>query len=73
MAGEFRIAQDCIAEAINTAEAENSMSGEAMGRALLTELLTTLSQEHSAASIKEMVDYQLENLTSDEFVVTRGC
>jgi len=73
MTGEFRIAQHSIAEAINTAKAENSMSEEAMGRALLTELLATLSQEHSPASIKEMVDYQLENLTSDNFVVTRGC
>lgn len=36
------------------------MSQEAIGRLLLTD-------------VKEMVEYQLENLISDSFVVTRGC
>lgn len=73
MAGEFRIAQHYIAEAIESAKAENSMSEEAMGRALLTELLAVLSQQHTPTGLKEMIEYQLENLSSDEFVVTRGC
>jgi len=73
MAGEFRIAQHCIAEAIKSAKAENSMSEEAMGRALLTELLAVLSQQHAPNSLKELIEYQLDNLSNDEFVVTRGC
>jgi len=73
MAGEFRIAQHHIGEARETAKAENSMSEEVMGRALLTEVLAVLSQQHTPSNLKEMIDYQLENLSSDEFVVTRGC
>jgi len=73
MAGEFRIAQHHIGEAVETAKAENSMSEEVMGRALLTEVLVVLSQQQSPSNLKEMIDYQLENLSSDEFVVTRGC
>jgi len=73
MAGEFRIAQNHIGEAVETAKAENSMSEEVMGRALLTEVLVVLSQQQSPSNLKEMIDYQLENLSSDEFVVTRGC
>lgn len=73
MAGEFRIAKQNITDAMETAEAENSMSTEAMGRALLTELLAQLSKDNSPATLKDMVEYQLENLGSDSFVVTRGC
>jgi len=73
VAGEFKIAQHHIGEAIEAARAEKSMSEEAMSRALLTELLGILSKQHSPAELKEMIDYQLENISSDSFVVTRGC
>ena len=73
MAGEFRIAQNAINEAMETAEAENGMSTEAMGRALLTELLQHLSKQHSPDTLRDLVDYQLENLSADAFVITRGC
>ncbi|MGH1373491.1 MAG: hypothetical protein ACRBBW_15735 [Cellvibrionaceae bacterium] len=73
MAGEFRVAQQQITEAMETADAEGSMSRDAMGRALLTELLAQLSKDHSPETLKDMIDYQLENLGSDSFVVTRGC
>jgi hypothetical protein len=73
MAGEFKIAQRCINEAMETADAENSMTQEAMGRALLTELLTALTQHNTPEAIQDMIEYQLENLASDSFVVTRGC
>lgn len=49
------------------------MSQEAIGRVLLTEVLTSISQNYSQTDVKEMVEYQLENLISDSFVVTRGC
>jgi hypothetical protein len=73
MAGEFRVAQQQITDAMETADAEGAMSRDAMGRALLTELLTQLSQEHSPQTLKDLIDYQLENLGNDSFVVTRGC
>jgi len=73
MAGEFRIAQRHVGEAMETAEAESSMTQDAMGRALLTELLATLSKHSTPEAIRDMIDYQLENLGSDSFVVTRGC
>ncbi len=73
MAGEFRVAQQQITDAMETADAEGAMSRDAMGRALLTELLSQLSQEHSSQTLKDLIDYQLENLGNDSFVVTRGC
>ncbi|MAZ88041.1 MAG: hypothetical protein CL693_10370 [Cellvibrionaceae bacterium] len=73
MAGEFKIAQQAIRDAMETAAAENSMSQDAMGRALLAELLQALSKQSSSAELKDMVDYQLENLSTDSFVITRGC
>ncbi len=73
MAGEFKIAQQSIHDAMETASAESSMSQDAMGRALLAELLQALSKQHASAELKDMIDYQLENLSADSFVVTRGC
>lgn len=73
MAGEFRIAQNAISEAMETAEAENGMSTDAMGRALLTELLQNLSKHNDPKTLRDLVDYQLENLSADAFVITRGC
>ncbi len=73
MAGEFRIAQQQITEAMETADAESNMSRDAMGRALLTELLTQLSSHHAPEALRAMIDYQIENLGNDSFVVTRGC
>lgn len=73
MAGEFKIAQQSIRDAMEAASTESNMSQDAMGRALLAELLQTLSQQSSSAELKDMIEYQLDNLASDSFVVTRGC
>ncbi|NIB44940.1 hypothetical protein HBA55_35505 [Pseudomaricurvus alkylphenolicus] len=73
MAGEFRVAKHCIDDALETADAESSMTREGMGRALLTELLGQMRQHHSAQELTDLVNYQLENLGEDSFVVTRGC
>ncbi len=73
MAGEFKVAQQSIGDAMEKASTEKSMGEDAMGRALLAELLQTLSKQHSSAELKEMIDYQLDNLSADSFVVTRGC
>ncbi len=73
MAGEFKIAQQSISDAMEKAATEGGMSQDAMGRTLLAELLQTLSKQHSSAELKDMIDYQLENLSADSFVVTRGC
>lgn len=73
MAGEFRIAQLAVSEAIEASIADASMSPQAMSRALLSEILQQLSSQLPTAQLASLVEYQLDNLNIDEHVVTRGC
>ncbi len=73
MAGEFSIAQKCVQQALGTADLSPCMNRDAMSRALLSELLSILATQHSQADLKALLDYQLDNLDEDQFVITRGC
>ncbi|WP_439133413.1 hypothetical protein [Pseudomaricurvus sp.] len=73
MAGEFLIAKNQIQQALTEAETDSSMSTEAMNRALLTEMLSQLAKHHTPEELKALLLYQLEQISEDEFVITRGC
>ncbi len=73
MTGEFSLAKQVVADAIEMAEAENNMDKDAMTIALLRELLCHLEKTHSRSDLDNLIAYQLDSQDRDEFLVTRGC
>jgi len=71
MSGELQRVKELLAaldddtsQSLNLAYAEDL---------LLTELLSRLARRRKTADILHQVQYHLNNLDQDEFVVTRGC
>lgn len=73
MSGEYTKAAQIVEAALEDATASPSMSPEALSSAMLGILLQKQSSQQSKADILSFVQFQLDNLEEDEFVVTRGC
>lgn len=73
MAGEYDVARELIGQAFEQAEKDRAMSTDTMATALLGTLLKRLLSERSPADVASLIDYQIESLGADEFVITRGC
>jgi hypothetical protein len=72
MAGEYTVAQKCVDTAITTAQEDPSMSTDVMTGALLTTLLKIMIKERTRKDLASFIEFQLESVGEDEFVVTRG-
>lgn len=73
MAGEYAMAKEIVAGALASAQKRSDMDAESLSNALLTTLLGTMMQTHSRPDVERFVQYSLESLNEDEFLVTRGC
>lgn len=73
MAGEFAVAREAIAQALQTAENDGGMSGDVMASALLQTLLAHMIQNRTRRDLASLIEFQLESCGEDEFVITRGC
>lgn len=73
MAGEYAIAKEIVTDALAQAQERSDMDTESLTNALLTTLLGTMMQNHSRPDLERFVEYALDSLDEDEFLVTRGC
>ncbi len=73
MAGEYPVARATLEQAFAAAEQEPAMSGPEMADALLVTLLKRMLKERPRKDLARFIEYQLESLGEDEFVITRGC
>lgn len=73
MAGEFNVAREAIAQALQTAEDNRGMSSDVMASALLQTLLAHLIQSRTRQDLASLIEFQLESCGEEEFVITRGC
>ncbi|MCV6622778.1 MAG: hypothetical protein OIF51_13625 [Cellvibrionaceae bacterium] len=73
MSGEYKTAQTLIENALSEADNSANSSADALSQALLGVLLQSMAKQRGIADLKSFIDFQLENLDTDEIVVTRGC
>ncbi len=73
MSGEYQTAQELIGQALDNAEASSSSSADALSQAMLGVLLQEMAQTRGLSDLKSFIEFQLDNLDTDEIVVTRGC
>lgn len=72
MAGEYKLAEQLLSEAMEAASSDAQMSEEGMAQALLVAVLSKMLASHTRKQLDDMIAYQLDNVGEDEFVVTRG-
>lgn len=73
MSGEHQAAEQILNSALTQADNDPSMSRDALANALLGQLLSEQSKTRNKADLMSFIEFQLDNLSEDEFVVTRGC
>lgn len=73
MSGEYKTAQTLLENALAEADNSANSSADALSQALLGVLLQSMAKQRGIADLKSFIDFQLENLDTDEIVVTRGC
>lgn len=73
MSGEHQAAEQILNSALTKADNDPSMSRDALANALLGQLLSEQSKTRNKADLMSFIEFQLDNLSEDEFVVTRGC
>ncbi len=73
MAGENKIAQSLVQGALQAADKDNAMSREILLIELLTAALKQLAAYNSREQLESMIDFRLDNIDENEFVITRGC
>lgn len=73
MSGEYQSAVKLINEALAEAEQSPNSSAEALSQAMLGVLLQTMAEQRGVKDLAAFIEFQLDNLDTDEIVVTRGC
>lgn len=73
MAGEYKVAQAVLDQAIQQTEGDRSMSTDSLISALLGLLLSEQAKSRPKEDILSFVEHHLDNLGDDEHVITRGC
>jgi hypothetical protein len=73
MVGEVSFAQKIVTDAMAHAGNEPALSKDAMGRAIINAVLDEYRQYRTTADIASELQYIVDNIDEDEFVITRGC
>ena len=73
MAGEYDVARQCIAQALEEGEQDRGMSPQSMADALLATLLGHMLKGRTRKDLMSFIEFQMEASGEDEFVITRGC
>jgi hypothetical protein len=73
MSGEARIARELVRNALRAAEQDPKLDKDGMGRALISAVLAEYGSYRSIADITAELQYLIDNLDEDTFVITRGC
>lgn len=70
---ETQLAKTLLTDAIAKVEADPQLDADAFGRALINVVIEHSLSYRSLADVKQELQYTLDNLDEDEFVITRGC
>jgi hypothetical protein len=73
MTGEVSYAQSIVIDALAHADRDPALSKDAMGRSIINAVLAEYSKYRTSSDIASELQYILDNLDEDEFVITRGC
>ena len=73
MAGEFDVARQLVAEAMQAATTDPHMSTAVMANALLHSVLAQMLASRTRKDLASLIEFQLESCGEEEFVITRGC
>jgi hypothetical protein len=73
MSGEAGIARELVRKALQAAEQDPKLDKDGMGRALISAVLAEYASYRSIADITAELQYLIDNLDEDTFVITRGC
>lgn len=73
MVGEYKLAKELLADAMDEASKRNDMCTDAMANAVLTSTLDHMVKTTSREELQRLFQYSLDSLEEDEFLVTRGC
>ena len=73
MSGVNTIAKNLVSDAMELSEQDPSMDADAMGHAILSQILMTLSKSRTRKDIENYIEYDLDNQVDSDIVITRGC
>lgn len=73
MSGEASIAREFVRNALRAAELDPTLDKDGMGRALISAVLSEFATYRSSDDIAAELQYLIDNLDEDTFVITRGC
>ena len=73
MSGESQIAKQAVTEAMAQAQSDPHLDQDTMGRAILNAVIEHYLGYRKLDDVKQEIQFTLDNLDEDEFVITRGC
>ena len=73
MSGENTYAKDLVAKAIIEANTNPQFDPDSMGRAILGAVIAHYQSYRKTEDIAQELQFTIDNLGEDEFVITRGC
>ncbi len=71
VSGENTRAKQLIKQAITEAEASTSMCSDSVALAILSQVLTVLSETRSRKDLEQYIEYDLDNMIESDMVITR--
>lgn len=66
-------ARQLVDEAMAKADQEPNFDRDMVGRAIITAVIDSYKAYRKPKDIAEELQYTIDNLDEDEFVITRGC
>lgn len=73
MGGETQAARQLISSAMAQADADPHMDRDSMGRAIINAVIEHYFSYRKLSDIQQELQYTIDNLDADDFVITRGC
>ena len=73
MSGENQFAHQLVADAMEQASNNPHFDQDTLGRAIIAAVLRHYASYRKISDIKQELEFTIDNLDADEFVITRGC
>ncbi|MGH1471423.1 MAG: hypothetical protein ACRBCS_09530 [Cellvibrionaceae bacterium] len=73
MSGEVEYAKQLVNQAMGETCSDKNFDKDTVGRAIINTVLENFCEYRSVKDIVSEMEYLIENLGQDEFVITRGC
>ncbi|MGI1678824.1 MAG: hypothetical protein K6L75_08840 [Cellvibrionaceae bacterium] len=73
MSGEVEYARKLIEKAMTDTCSEKGFDKDNLGRAMINTVIDHFREYRTVKDIRSELEYLVDNLDEDEFVITRGC